>query len=140
MIEGYAERVRTLHETGGGLVLLLVRFVCIWLLALVGLAQSSLAQGSNLSPHEVVPNLLQQTRIDDIAEDQARVIVRASRLRPDGRIVPGLLIICDRSSPERAYLAVQDDTLKTDDRHGVGPGFCDAMLALVRQHQDAQRR
>ena len=58
MIEGYAERVRALHETGEGLVRLLMRFVCIWFLALIGLAQSSLAQSSALSPHEVVPKLL----------------------------------------------------------------------------------
>lgn len=121
-------------------MLLLMRLVLIWLVALIGLVQSSLAQSSNLSPHEVVPKLLQQTRIDDIAADLARIVVRASRLRPDGRIAPGLLIVCDRSRPEQAYLAVQDYTLKTDDRHGVEPGFCDGVLALARQHQDAQQR
>jgi hypothetical protein len=134
MIGGCAERVRVLHETGEGLVRLLIRFVCV--------AQSSLAQSNSLSPHEFVPNLFQQTRIDDITEDPARVIVRASRLHPDGRIAAGLLITCHRSSPERTYLAVQDYTLKTDDRLvvDVEPGFCDAMLALARQHQAAQRR
>jgi hypothetical protein len=121
-------------------MLLLVRFVCIWFLALIGLAQSSLAQDSNLSPHEVVPKLLLQTRIDDIAERTERIVVRASRLHQDGRITADLLIVCDRSRPEHAFLAVQDDTLKTDDRLVVGPGFCDAMLALIRQHQAAQPR
>lgn len=119
---------------------LLMRLIAICLLALIGPAQSSLAQSSNLSPHEVVPKLLLQTRIDDIAEGPERIVVGASRLDPDGRIAARLLIICDRSSPERAYLAVQDDTLKTDDRHVVAPGFCDVMLALVRHHQDAQQR
>ena len=119
-------------------MLLLMRLVAIWLVLLVGLAQSSLAQSANFSPHEVMPKLLQQTRIDDIAEGPERIVVGASRLHPDGRIAAGLLIICDRSSPERSYLAVQDDTLLTDDRHVVEPGFCDVMLAPARQHQDAQ--
>ena len=119
-------------------MLLLVRFLRIWFLALIGLPQSSLAQSSNLSPHEVIPKLLLQTRIDDIAEVPERIVVRASRLHTDGRIVPGLLVVCDRSRPGRAYLAVQDHTLKTDDRHIVEPGFCDAMLDLARQHQGAQ--
>jgi hypothetical protein len=118
----------------------LMRLVPIWLAAFIGLAQSSLAQSSNLSPHEVVPRLLQQTRVDDIAADPARIVVRASRLHSDGRIAPGLLIICDRSRPEHAYVAVQDYTLKTDDQHGIEPGFCDGLLALARQHQDAQQR
>lgn len=117
---------------------LLMRVIAIWFLALIGLAQSSLAQSSNLSPHEVVPKLLLQTRIDDIAEGPERIVVGASRLDPDGRIAARLLIICDRSSPERSYLAVQDYMLKNDDRHVVEPGFCDAILALARQHQAAQ--
>lgn len=118
----------------------LMRLVPIGLLALISLAQSSLAQSSNLSAYEVVPRLLQQTRIDAIAADPARIVVHLSRAHSDGPIAPGLLVICDRSRPEHAYLAVQDHTLKTDDRHGVEAGFCDAVLALARQHQDAQQR
>jgi hypothetical protein len=119
-------------------VLILVRFVCIWFLALIGMAQSSLAQSSNLSPREFVSNLLQQMRIDDISEDPARVIVRTKRLHRDGQSAPGLLIICDRTRPGHEFLVVQDHTLLTDDRLVVGSGFCDAMLALTRQHQTAQ--
>ncbi len=120
-------------------MLLFIRLAAISLVPLVGMADSSLAE-SSLSPHEVVPNLLQRTRIDDIAAGPTRIVVRASRVHPNGRIVPGLLIVCDRSRPEHAYLAVQDDALKTDDRHSVEPGFCDAVLALARQHQDAQQQ
>jgi hypothetical protein len=119
-------------------MLILMRVIAIWLVVLISLAQSSLAQSSNLSPHEFVPNLLQQTRIDDITEDPARVIVRASRLHPDRQSAPGVLIICDRTRPGHEFLAVQDHTLLTDDRLVVGSGFCDAMLALTRQHQAAQ--
>jgi hypothetical protein len=79
-------------------------------LALIGLAQPSLAQSSNLSPHEFVPNLLQKTHVDDIAEGPERVVVRASRLHPDGRIAASLLIICDRSSPERAPILLYRTT------------------------------
>lgn len=124
----------------GALMFLSMRLVLIWLVAFIGLAQSSLAQSSNLSPHEVVPRLLQQTRVDNIAAGPERIVVRVSRLHSDGRIAPGVLIICDRSRPEHAYVAVQDDALKTDDRHDVEPGFCDAVLALARQHQAAQQR
>lgn len=85
-----------------------------------------------------MPNLLQQMRIEDISEEPARVIVRNKRLHPDGQSAPGLLIICDRTRPGHEFLAVQDHTLLTDDRLVVGSGFCDAMLALIRQHQAAQ--
>lgn len=116
-----------------------MRLVAIWLVLLVGLAQSSLAQSTSLFPHEVVPNLFQQMRIDDIAEDPEKVIVRVSRLLPDGQIAPGLLVTCYRS-PGHELLAIQDHTPLTDDRLVVGSGFCDAMLALARQRQDAQQR
>ncbi len=117
-----------------------LRLVPVWLVALVGLTQASLAQSSTLSAHEVVPRLLQQMRINDIAAEPVRIVVRASRLHSDGRIAPVLLIVCDRSRPEQAYVAVRDHALKTDDRQGVEPGFCDVLLALVRQHRDAQQR
>lgn len=75
---------------------LLMRLIAICLLALIGPAQSSLAQSSNLSPHEVVPKLLLQTRIDDIAEGPERIVVGASRLDPDGRMLRG----CSSSATE----------------------------------------
>lgn len=120
-------------------MLLLMRLIAIWLVLLAGMAKSSLAE-SSLSPHEVVPNLLQQARIDDITGDPAWVVVRASRVHPNGQSVPSLLIICDRSRPDHELLAVQDHTLKTDDRHRVEPGFCSALLALAHQYKSAQRR
>jgi hypothetical protein len=118
------------------MVILLHRIV-IWLACIGGIAQSSLAQSSP-APHEFVPNLLQQTHIDDITEDPARVVVRASRPHQDKQSAPGVLIICDRTRFGHEFLAVQDHTLLTDDRLVVGSGFCDAMLALIRQHQAAQ--
>jgi hypothetical protein len=115
--------------------------MCLVVVLLAGMTQSSLAQSNSLSPHEVVPNLFQQTRVDDIAEDPARVIVRASRLHPDGQIASGLLITCYRSRSGHETLAIQDHTLPlTDDRLAVGSGFCDAMLAVARQHQAIQQR
>ena len=80
--------------------------VATCLVLLAGPAQSSLAQSSNLSPREFVPNLLRQMRIDDISEDPARVIVRTKRLHPDGQSAPGLLIVCDRTRPGHEFLAV----------------------------------
>ncbi len=121
-------------------MLILMRVIAIWLVVLISLVQPSLAQSNSLSPHEFVPNLLQQTHIDDITEDPARVIVRASRLHPDRQSTPGVLIICDRTRPGHEFLVVQDHTLLTDDRSVVMSGFCDAMLTLVRQHQATQRR
>ena len=118
----------------------LMRVVAIGLVFLGGAMKSSLAQGNSPSPQEFVPNLLQQTHIDDITEDPARVIVRTKRLHPDGQSAPGLLIICDRTRPGHEFLVVQDHTLLTDDRSVVMSGFCDAMLALARQHQAAQLR
>jgi hypothetical protein len=120
-------------------MLILLRRILIWLACIGSMTQSSLAQSSP-SPHEFVPNLLQQARIDDITEDPARVIVRASRLYLDRQSAPGVLIICDRTRPGHEFLVVQDHALLTDDRSVVASGFCDSMLALVRQHQSALQR
>jgi hypothetical protein len=70
------------------------------------------------------------------AEGREMVVVRAQSSapgRPNCRKSPHHLR--PKLARARAYLAVQDDTLKTDDRLVVERGFCDAMITLVRQHQ-----
>lgn len=61
-------------------------------------------------------------------------------LHPDGRIAAGLLIICDRSSPERAYLAVQDYALKTDDRDVVELLRCHARAGPTTSRRSVDDR
>jgi hypothetical protein len=109
------------------------------LLAFLGMAQSSLAQGSDPSPQAAATKFLEQLRIDEITGDQGGVRVRASRIEPNERNVAGVLISCGQGR-DRWYMAVQDHMLQTDDRWGVEPGFCDTLLAAARQRKDAQER
>jgi hypothetical protein len=120
----------------------LLRLVAISLLALVGPAQSSAAQSGDFVRPEQLPKFIEETRIDEIREEPSQIVVSLGHMPTDGRIVPGLLIVCERTRPDRTYeiLIVKDRRLETQDLYPAQPGSCDALLANARQHKDAQER
>jgi hypothetical protein len=117
---------------------LLVHIATVLLVTLLGLARTVVAQGSDIPYLEMA---LEQLRIHDITKEESKVTVRGSRVEADRST--DRLIICapyppERYRPELWYLAIQDLTLRTDDRIVVEPAFCDALLAAAQRRKDAQ--
>lgn len=108
---------------------------------LVGLVQSSTAQAPYMHPMDenTFDKLLADVHIHEITVNAPySVTVLASRAKAEGRKRPQQLILCDRSSSDVEYIAVQDPVLKTDERWAAKPGACDALLAAARRRKDAQ--
>ena len=120
----------------------LLRLVAISLLAFLGLAQSSAAQSGDSFQPEHLPKLFEGTRIDEIREESSQIVVGLRRMPADGRIVPGLLIVCSRTKPDSKHeiLRVEDHMLKFQDVYPAQRGVCDALLTAARQRKDAQER
>ena len=79
-------------------------------------------------------------RIDEIRESPIAVVVRGSRVQPDGRTT-NLVVGCGRSNPHNTfYFFVQDLWEKTDDRMAVESTICENLRSLAHQRLDAQRK
>jgi hypothetical protein len=120
-------------------MLLLMRLAAISFVTLAALVQVS-AQGSDPSLPFSLP---QGLRVDEVTEDadNGRIFARGSIVQPDGAIVSGQVIICERNSlRDRAVLVWQDHAARTDDRMVVDADVCGSLARALRRLKDTQER
>jgi hypothetical protein len=118
---------------------LLMRLAAISFVTLAALVQVS-AQGSDPPLPFSLP---QGFRVDELTEDAAngRLFVRGSIIQPDGAIVPGQSIICERDTlRDGAMLIWQDRAALTDDRVKVDADVCGSLARAMRRLEEMQER
>src|SRR5262245_16137697 len=120
-----------------GLRSLWLKFVAIVLL--VSLAQPPTAQELMEWDERWFDRFFSVMRVDEITDSPHSVVVRASRMLGEGRIMLMDPVTCLRGS-EADSLAIFDSVLKTDDRQSLRPGTCDQLLAAARRRKAAQER
>jgi hypothetical protein len=80
-------------------------------------------------------------RIEEIREtpDAFAVHFRSNHAQPDGITATGVILFSCYRSGDNAYFAIQDQTLKTDDRFMVEASVCNSFRMAIRQRLDVQR-